>query len=105
MQAKGVVVIQGIDPAKPGCGDEVTVRFQSIGGPGNGVAVQLWRQDLPDEPRLISSRAIPESALRDGCGTYQFRCPQGPGESYTLRIRLWNETGSLTEHRWSLRCH
>jgi hypothetical protein len=104
MDEKGVVVIDSISPADPNCGDEVTVRFKSISGPGEGVVVQLWRQDLPAGPRLVADRLIPESALEDGSGSYQFRVPKGRAERFTLLIRLWNEIGSLTEHRWSFSC-
>jgi hypothetical protein len=104
MGTGGVVVIDSITPADPGCGDEATVRFHSVGGPGEGVAVQLWRQDPLGEPRLVADRLIPESALEDGYGTYQFRCPEGRDERYTLLIRLWNEIGGLTEHKLSFSC-
>jgi hypothetical protein len=82
MDEKGIVVSDSTLPADPNCGDEVTVRFQSIGGPGEGVAVQLWRQDLLGGPRLVADRLIPESALEDGSGSYQFRVPKGRDERF-----------------------
>jgi hypothetical protein len=102
MDEKGVVVIDSIIPADPHCGDEVTVRFRSIGGPGKGVAVQLWRQDSHGDLSLITSGLVTESELEDGFGFYTFQYPNGEKNgSQALVVRLWNEVGSLTEHKWS----